>query len=166
MKIKRKLEITPAFCVLCFSLVTQPLFVRAISERNQRQSVQQSKKQRTQKTSDSRFNALDLPALSESETEADSTCTDDCVHPQTSDQKTTFEIQNIIQAALPTESCELLPTEHQLKDGKLTDYWAQEMIGADLLREEIKKAPPLPEDKFLVAVFDSTEVTTISMFKI
>ena len=140
---KIKLWFILAFCWLCFSLVTQPLFVEANSE--QRQSVQQ-------------LHPNNTSALSESETEADSpSCTDDCINPQTSDQKTTSEIQNIIKAAMPKESCELLPTEHQLKDGKLSDYWAQEMIGADLLREEIEKAPSLPEDKFLVAVFDSVD---------
>ena len=54
-----------------------------------------------------------------------------------------------------TASCDLAESKHKLKDGKLTDYWAQEMVGIDLLREEIEKAPPLPEDKHLVAVFDS-----------
>ena len=250
---KRKLWFILAFCLLCFSLVTQPLFVGAISERNQNRSIQQAKtsknksnkKQSTQKTPGLRFDALDLgqrqrpeqatgiilsfhkwPSeeeqskiskklkkeglkltkkfqsfkalvfswkklktqnraknvcrklsqlkdlnycepdallhpnntsdLSASQTEAGSpSCTDDCIHPQTPDQKAISEIQSIIQVTVPKESCELLPTEHQLKDGKLTDYWAQEMIGADLLREEIEKTPPLPEDKFLVAVFDS-----------
>ena len=138
---QRKLYLILAFCLLCFSLVTQPLFVEANSK--QRQSVQQ-------------LHPNNTSALSESETEVGSpSCTDDCIHPQTSDQKTTSEIQNIIQVALPKEACELLSSKHQLKDGKLTDYWAQEMIGADLLKEEIEKAPPLPEDKFLVAVFDS-----------
>ena len=35
----------------------------------------------------------------------------------------------------------------------LPTYWAQEMIGADLLREKLKKAKPV--EKHLVAVFDS-----------
>ena len=93
-------------------------------------------------------------AQKESETEAGaSSCTVDC------DQKenSLSLIQDALKATAP-ETCELLSSKHQLKDGKLSDYWAQEMIGADLLREEIEKAPPLPEDKFLVAVFDSTEV--------
>ena len=93
------------------------------------------------------------PALNESQTEAGSPCTVDCVHLQTSDAKTISEIQNIITKT-SEESCELLSSQQKLKDGKLTDYWAQEMIGADLLKEEIEKAPPLPEDKFLTAVFD------------
>ena len=29
------------------------------------------------------------------------------------------------------------------------------MVGADLLKEDLEKAPPLPEDKHLIAVFDS-----------
>ena len=65
---KRKLYLILAFCLLCFSLVTQPLFVGANSEQNQKQSVQQAKgsknksnqKQSTQKTSGSRFDVLSL----------------------------------------------------------------------------------------------------------
>ena len=54
------------------------------------------------------------------------------------------------------EVCDLFSAQRNLKNGKLTDYWAQEMIGADLLREEIEIAPPLPEDKFLIAVFSGS----------
>ena len=38
--------------------------------------------------------------------------------------------------------------------GTLSDYWAQELIGSDLLREELKATPP-PERKNWIAVFDS-----------
>ena len=76
---------------------------------------------------------------------------------QTPAQKNLSELQDVLTRALPVESCEILPTKHNLKDGTLTDYWAQEMVGADLLREEIEKAMSLPEDKFLIAVFDNNK---------
>ena len=155
MNLKRKSWITLALSLklLCFSLVTQPL------DLNQRSSMPQSEASKTNlnKRQNIEVHPNNTPALSE--TEASSTCTEDCIHPQTPDQKAVSEIHNIIRVALPKESCELLPTEHQLKDGKLTDYWAQEMVGADLLKEELEKAPPLPENKFLVAVFDTTRVS-------
>ena len=94
-------------------------------------------------------------ALSKNQIETDSaSCTVDCVHLQISDAKTISEIQNIITKT-SGESCKLLSSKQKLKDGKLTDYWAQEMIGADLLREEIEKAPPLLKDKLFIAVFDA-----------
>ena len=37
-------------------------------------------------------------------------------------------------------------------EGQLSDYWAQEMIGSDLLKEELEKASPIK--KHLVDVFD------------
>ena len=43
-------------------------------------------------------------------------------------------------------------TKCQSKSCILPTYWAQEMIGADLLREKLKKAKPV--EKHLVAVFD------------
>ena len=70
MKIERKLGIILAFCVLCFSLVTQPFFVEALSERNQRQSFQQSKKQSTQKTSDTRGDDFGIGQRQRSESQA------------------------------------------------------------------------------------------------
>ena len=88
-----------------------------------------------------------------SETEADSpACTVDCNDQQQSFTNILFEFLRKLKSEEP---CELLPAQQKLKDGKLTDYWAQEMVGADLLREEIEKAKPLPEDKFLIAVFDT-----------
>ena len=92
-------------------------------------------------------------AENDSKTEAGSpasTCTADCDNQQISPQ-------NLVSKSLPktTAVCELAPSKHKLKKGKLTDYWAQEMVGADLLKEEIEKAHPLPENKRLVAVFDS-----------
>ena len=53
------------------------------------------------------------------------------------------------------KSCHIIPAKLGLKGGQLSDYWAQEMVGADLVREELKKAPPIK--KHLVSVFDSPE---------
>ena len=87
---------------------------------------------------------------SNSETEAGAiSCTVDCYQMP----HNLSILQDTFKAITPG-SCELLPSKHQLKDGTLSDYWAQEMVGADLLREEIKKAEPLPEDKFLISVID------------
>ena len=44
-----------------------------------------------------------------------------------------------------------------LKDGTLSDHWAQEMIGADLLKETIQQTNrPPPRDENFLAVFDSS----------
>ena len=51
------------------------------------------------------------------------------------------------------KTCFIVPVERDLDEGALSDYWAQEMIGADLLKEELKKVPP-PAKKHFIAVFD------------
>ena len=48
-------------------------------------------------------------------------------------------------------SCNIVSS--QLNLGSIGDYWAQERVGSDLLKEELKKAPPVK--KHLVAVFDT-----------
>ncbi len=55
------------------------------------------------------------------------------------------------------KSCEITPSKLGLFKGKLSDYWAQEMIGSDLMKEELKNAPPVK--KHLVAVFDTPSGT-------
>ena len=51
-------------------------------------------------------------------------------------------------------ACPVIPGKRGLMSGRLSDYWAQEMIGSDLLREELKKTnPPVREN--WIAVFDS-----------
>ena len=50
------------------------------------------------------------------------------------------------------ESCSVASTQFDLLDGQLSDYWAQEMIGSDLLKEELGEADPV--GKHLVEVFD------------
>ena len=53
-----------------------------------------------------------------------------------------------------TKKCELISNKLNLQGGKLSDYWAQELIGSDLLREELEKTPA-PEIPNWIAVFDS-----------
>ena len=61
--------------------------------------------------------------------------------------------------------CNLLPCEKKsrtetscihLMNGTLSDYWAQELIGSDLLKEELKKTPA-PKRPNWLAVFDTRE---------
>ena len=49
-------------------------------------------------------------------------------------------------------SCNIVSSKIGLFEGGLSDYWAQEMIGSDLLKEEINKVPPIK--KHLVETFD------------
>lgn len=50
-------------------------------------------------------------------------------------------------------SCNIVPAQANFFEGQLSDYWGQELIGADLLKEELEKTD-VP-DKHLVEVFDS-----------
>lgn len=52
------------------------------------------------------------------------------------------------------KSCKIVSSKLKLYRGQLGDYWAQERVGADLLKEELKKAPQ--PTKHLVAVFDNS----------
>ena len=54
---------------------------------------------------------------------------------------------------LNVKSCGLVPHSHNLIEGKLSDYWAQELIGSDLLREELKKTSA-PRKRNWISVFD------------
>ena len=49
--------------------------------------------------------------------------------------------------------CKIFSSQLGLFQGELSDYWAQEMIGSDLLKKELEKLPPV--EKNLVAVFDT-----------
>ena len=51
-----------------------------------------------------------------------------------------------------TESCDLISSQFGLQEGKLSDYWAQRMIGSDLIKEELEKVEP--NTKKLVQLFD------------
>ena len=44
--------------------------------------------------------------------------------------------------------------QRDIEKGKFSDYWAQELIGVDLLREELKKEPAPMKENF-IAIFDS-----------
>ena len=54
------------------------------------------------------------------------------------------------------KSCGIVASEQELMEGRLSDYWAQELIGADLLKELVGQAP-LPQKPLFVAVFDGEE---------
>ena len=61
-------------------------------------------------------------------------------------------------------TCGIVTATKNLNKGRLSDYWAQEMIGSDLLRKELKdelRKNPLPEDKIVVAVFDSEKLNEV-----
>lgn len=59
-----------------------------------------------------------------------------------------------LKTKVSSSVCEITPSERELKGGTLSDFWAQELTGADLVREELKNTPALPENYNLVAVFD------------
>ena len=60
--------------------------------------------------------------------------------------KPILEPQNI-------KTCKIVSDKHNLKNGTLSDYWAQEMIGSDLLRGMLKDKES-PDKKNFVSVFD------------
>ncbi|MDE0119315.1 MAG: hypothetical protein OXM55_04820, partial [Bdellovibrionales bacterium] len=75
------------------------------------------------------------------------------------------ELVNLLLKPLNIKTCHLLPCKEESKrasckhlmEGKLSDYWAQELIGSDLLREELEKTKA-PDMKNWIAVFDTDEV--------
>ena len=50
-------------------------------------------------------------------------------------------------------SCNIVASDHGLMEGRLSDHWAQELIGADLLRLDLNQTPA-PDKRLFVAVFD------------
>ena len=62
----------------------------------------------------------------------------------------------VLQKSLDVKTCDIVSSKWDLMEGKLSDYWAQELIGSDLLREELEKTPP-PDIENWISVFDSTE---------
>ena len=64
-------------------------------------------------------------------------------------------ITKVSQKALNIRTCGLISDKRKLMKGSLSDYWAQELIGSDLLREELEKTPP-PDQEDWIAVFDSS----------
>ena len=63
-------------------------------------------------------------------------------------------IAKVSQKALNIRTCILISDKRKLMKGSLSDYWAQELIGSDLLREELEKTPP-PDQEDWIAVFDT-----------
>ena len=57
--------------------------------------------------------------------------------------------------AVNIRACGLASANFDLQEGHLSDYWAQELIGADLLKEYIKTKNYSIRDNF-IAVFDSS----------
>ena len=69
------------------------------------------------------------------------------------------ELESLIavsQKALDIKTCDIVSGKLGLMEGKLSDYWAQELIGSDLLREELEKTPP-PDIENWISVFDVKE---------
>ena len=52
------------------------------------------------------------------------------------------------------KACRLVSHEYNLQEGSLSDYWAQELIGSDLLRKELEKIPA-PDISPWISVFDT-----------
>ena len=65
-----------------------------------------------------------------------------------------FPKKETLNIPVNVRNCGLVSSSHSLRDGRLSDYWAQELIGSDLLREELKQVPP-PNKKNWLAVFDN-----------
>ena len=63
----------------------------------------------------------------------------------------------VSQKALNIKTCNIVSGKRELKQGKLSDYWAQELIGSDLLREELEKIPP-PDIENWISVFDAKKM--------
>ena len=55
---------------------------------------------------------------------------------------------------LNIRTCDIVSSSEELKGGVLSDYWAQELIGVDLLREELETVPTPEKDDFIF-VLDS-----------
>ena len=58
---------------------------------------------------------------------------------------------------LNLKTCDIVSRKRKLKKDTLSDYWAQELIGSDLLREELEKTSA-PNIENYIGVFDSTTI--------
>ena len=65
-------------------------------------------------------------------------------------------LAKVSQKALNIRTCGLISDKRKLMNGSLSDYWAQELIGSDLLREQLEKTPA-PDREDWIAVFDSQQ---------
>ena len=63
-------------------------------------------------------------------------------------------LSSVSQKTLNLRTCNIISHKRDLANGFLSDYWAQELIGSDLMREELKKTAP-PEREDWIAIFDS-----------
>ncbi|MCY4321442.1 MAG: S8 family serine peptidase [Bdellovibrionaceae bacterium] len=63
------------------------------------------------------------------------------------------QIGKVTEKALNLKTCDIVSHKRDLKGGTLSDYWAQELIGSDLLREELEKVPA-PNIENWIGVFD------------
>ena len=61
----------------------------------------------------------------------------------------------VSQKSVDIKTCNIVSSKLGLMKGKLSDYWAQELIGSDLLREELEKSPP-PDIENWISIFDTT----------
>ena len=64
------------------------------------------------------------------------------------------EQSGIPKLPLNIKTCNVISYKRELMEGKLSDHWAQELIGSDLLRAELKQTPP-PKRPNWIAVFDT-----------
>ena len=67
------------------------------------------------------------------------------------------ELKLVSQKALNLRTCNIISHKRDLMEGELSDYWAQELIGSDLMREELKKTALATKKENWIAVFDSEE---------
>ena len=79
------------------------------------------------------------------------------------DYLATFSADNTISIKTGTlshvddslKNCHIVSSDLSLFEGQLSDYWAQEAIGADLLKEKLKNLNPV--EKHLIELFDIDE---------
>ena len=55
---------------------------------------------------------------------------------------------------LNIKTCQTVASSHDVKGGTLSDHWAQELTGSDLVREILEKTPAPSDKKISVAVLD------------
>ena len=66
-----------------------------------------------------------------------------------------FSLPGLSSAKLEkaVNTCDIASRKRNLMEGSLSDYWAQKLIGADLMREELEKIPP-PEIENWITLID------------
>ncbi len=96
-----------------------------------------------------------FPQTNEEDTEAGSPANCPSCENNSPSMRLSKDLDSLRKANVKT--CNVIYSPHNsMKDRMgLSDYWAQELIGADLLREELEKVPP-PKTKNFIAVFDTS----------